>query len=227
MGDLFDTDSTEKPVDQDDGLTLTPTHQNMKPALQELLKFGLLEENRKINLYRGARGNEAAINAALEPLDLKMVVDDARGIVFLKVRNSIIDQSDSADQKDDWSHPLVRRQRLTAEQSLVIAILRQMYLAHEQESGIGEGTASATVDELTSSLQLYLGTSGSETKDTKRTTSLLEALRTHNIVSDIDEFDRLTIRPLITQVADPESLRDLLQFYKVMTAGDKTTGAEK
>ncbi|MDT1028437.1 DUF4194 domain-containing protein, partial [Pseudomonas paraeruginosa] len=73
----------------------------------------------------------------------------------------IVRQGEVAEE-DDWSHPLVRRQRLNLEQSLLIAILRQHFIAYEQESGTGASQALVAVDELIPQLQVYLGELGSE-----------------------------------------------------------------
>ena len=79
------------------------TPQRVREAVQEMLKYGLLEESHKPNLYRSALANIEAVDRILEPLDLAMGVDEVRGLVFVTVR-----QGEVAEQ-DEWSHPLVRR----------------------------------------------------------------------------------------------------------------------
>lgn len=59
-------------------------------------------------------------------------------------------------EQDDWSYPFVRLQRLNLEQSLLIAILRQHFIAHIQKSGTGVSQALVAVDELIPQLQVYL-----------------------------------------------------------------------
>jgi hypothetical protein len=103
------------------------TPQHIKSATQELLKFGLLEMERKPKLYQTALAQQQAINKILAPLDLRLKIDDIRGLAFLIVVEEMF------VEEGDWSHPLIRRQRLTLEQTLLIAILRQHYIAHEQE----------------------------------------------------------------------------------------------
>ncbi|MBN0481033.1 DUF4194 domain-containing protein, partial [Pseudomonas aeruginosa] len=121
-----------------------------------------------------------AVDRILEPLDLAMGVDEVRGLLFVIVR-----QGEVAEQ-DDWSHPLVRRQRLNLEQSLLIAILRQQFIAYEQESGTGASQASVVVDELIPQLQVYLGELGSEAKERNRIITLLDQLKGHGLVSALD-----------------------------------------
>jgi len=134
------------------------TPQRVREAVQEMLKYGLLEESHKPNLYRSALSNLEAVDRTLEPLDLAMGVDEVRGLVFVTVRQGEV------SEQDDWSHPLVRRQRLNLEQSLLIAILRQHFIVYEQESGTGASQALIAVDELIPQLQVYLGELGSEAK---------------------------------------------------------------
>ena len=145
---------------------------NVKATVQDLLKFGLLEADCKPNLYQVAITQTAAINEILEPFDLRLKVDDVRGLAFLVVSEQLFSKGEEND--DEWSHPLVRRQRLTMEQSLLVALLRQYFIAHEQEAGLGAGEATVELDELLPQLQLYLGDTGSDTRDQKRLRSLLE-----------------------------------------------------
>lgn len=206
------TDTT--PAEADSGYTA----REVKSAVQELLRSGLLEAERKPNLYRTALTHRDAIAAILEPLDLRLRIDDVRGLAFLTVAEALF-----GDELEQWSHPLVRRQRLTLEQSLLVAILRQQYIAHEQEAGAGAGDALVELEELLPQLQVYLGDSGSEMKEQKRLRSLLEALRGHGIVSEVDEREqKVKVRPLITHLANPESLQSLLHHFRTQTAGGES-----
>ncbi len=190
--------------------TASFTPSDVKDACQELLKFGFLEAARKPNLYRIAVTSCADINRILEPLDLVLKIDDIRGLTFL-----IVAQSYCCDSEDDeWSHPLVRRQRLTLEQSLLVALLRQHYLAHEQERGIGAPDAPALVEDVAAQLQLYLGNLGSDTRELQRARNLLDKLKPHGIVSEVDQQDQFLIRPIIVHLANPENLLALLQALK-------------
>ena len=64
-----------------------------------------------------------------------------------------------------------------SEQSLLIAILRQHFIAYEQESGTGASQALVAVDELIPQLQVYLGELGSEAKERNRIVTLLDQLK--------------------------------------------------
>jgi hypothetical protein len=188
----------------------------VKSTAQELLRYGLLEADRKPNLYQIAITRTAAINRILEPFDLRLKVDDVRGLAFLVVSEQLFREGE--ENADEWSHPLVRRQRLTMEQSLLVAILRQHFIAHEQETGIGAGEAVVELEELLPQLQLYLGDTGSDTRDQKRLRNLLDNLKNHGIVSDIDANDQVVIRPIITHLANPENLQNLLHHFRRMAA---------
>lgn len=199
------------------------TASSLKATAQELLKYGLLEADRKPNLYQVAISQSAAVNRILEPFDLRLKVDDIRGLAFLEVSEQLF--RDGEDQDDEWSHPLVRRQRLNMEQSLLIAILRQHFIAHEQEAGLGAGEAVVELEELLPQLQLYLGETGSDARDQKRLRGLLDNLKSHGIVSDIDANDQVVIRPIITHLANPDNLQNLLQhFRKLARQGGTTDG---
>lgn len=219
------TSEALEPVDEQ-----TPTEaghytpDTVKATVKELMKYGLLEADRKPNLYQVAITQAAVINQILEPFDLRLKVDDVRGLAFLVVSEQLFDENDEND--DEWSHPLVRRQRLTMEQSLLVAILRQHFVAHEQEAGLGAGEARVELDELLPQLQLYLGDTGSDTRDQKRLRTLLDNLKNHGIVSDIDANDQVVIRPIITHLANPENLQNLLHHFRRMAGQSSPENAE-
>lgn len=195
-----------------------PTPLVLRQCCQELLKFGLLEMQHKPRLYQTALSRQAEIDRLLEPFDLRVQIDDIRGLAFLRVAESVLEQGED----DEWAHPLVRRQRLTLEQSLLVAILRKRFLNHEQEAGIGAFGAEVYVDELISELQLFLGELGSDRKEWDRVTKLLEKLKAHGLVSGIDEHDKVSIRPIIAHLANPENLSALLQQYRRLLAGEES-----
>jgi hypothetical protein len=181
----------------------------VRDASLELLKHGVLEEARKPNLYRVVRTHSQALDEIYQPLHLSLRIDEIRGLAFLVVADDIYPNAD-----DEWSHPLVRRQRLTLDQSLLVAILRQQFVAHELEAGVGAAEAQVALDDLLPHLQAFLGDLGSDSREKKRLIALLEQLKVHGIVSDIDTHERVTIRPLIAHLANPENLQNLIQAVK-------------
>ncbi len=185
------------------------TASTLRQCCQELMKFGLLEMTQKPKLYQTALSHQPQINRLLEPFDLHLRLDDVRGLAFLQVNPLLVDEAED----EQWAHPLVRRQRLTLEQSLLLAILRKHFLKHEQEAGVG-GEAQVYVDELIPQLQVFLGELGSDRKEWERISKLLDKLKGHGLVSVIDEQDRITIRPIIAHLANPENLKALLQQYR-------------
>jgi len=196
-----------------------------KAVAQELIKYGVLEMTSKPNYYQLCLRHRESITEILSPLDLKLEIDDIRGLAFLMVAKNI--QGDVTEEQtlgepaieeqleaDDWQHPLVRRQRMNMEQSLMVAILRQQYIAHELEAGVGEQNASVFLDVLLPLLNQFLGVTGSEEQDDKRLRRLLEQLKSYGLVTDIDEHERVIIRPLIAHVANPENLSNLITALK-------------
>jgi hypothetical protein len=188
-----------------------PTSPRLKLAVQELLRHGHIEETEHRDHFRNAIVHGDAINAALEPLDLTLRVDTHRGVVFLAVAKM---DSDGGSAEESWNHPLVRKQRLTLEQSLLVAILRQSFARHEQESGVGQSAAKVAIDDLLPTFLTYVGDSGSDSKNENRLWQLLEQLKTHGIVSEVDQKQEVTIRPLIAHVANPETLGSLLAVFE-------------
>jgi hypothetical protein len=196
------------------------TPRQVKDVALELLKYGLLEEQRKPNLYRAALAEREAIGRVLEPLDLAMRVDEIRGLLYVIVVDQVFDSVE-----EEWSHPLVRRQRLNLEQSLLIAILRQQFVAHEQQAGVGSSEALVALEDLVPQLQLYLGDLGSDAQEVKRLRNLLEQLKVHGIVSEPDEHDRVAIRPIIAHLASPENLQSLLSTFQREASGGPLQGS--
>lgn len=211
------TDNGEHLTTVDDPVDERRTQQKIRETVQEMLKYGLLEQSHKPNLYRTALAHRDEMARILEPLDLAMDLDEVRGLVFVTVR-----QNETVEQ-DDWSNPLVRRQRLNLEQSLLIAILRQHFIAYEQESGTGASLALVAVDELIPQLQVYLGDLGSEARERTRIITLLDQLKGHGLVSAPDTHDRVIIRPIIAHLANPENLQALLAWLKAQSEGSATS----
>ena len=187
------------------------TPQPLRRALQELLRNGLLEQASKPQLFRHIASDTARINRLLEPLDLQVRVDDLRGLAYVTVAPGW--QADDAEDDDEWTHPLVRRQRLTLEQSLLLAVLRREFLQREQEGGLGVAVQLG-LDGLLPQLEIYLGATGSDMQDRKRLLELLDKLRAHGVVSEVDAQDQLTIRPMIVHLANPENLQGLLAHLR-------------
>jgi Domain of unknown function (DUF4194) len=194
---------------EENGSTDAYTPRHIKDAALELLKYGLLESSSKPNLYRAAITHSQDINRVLEPLDLSMRVDDMRGLAYVVVAPSAAESTD-----DEWSHPLVRRQRLNLEQSLLVAILRQHFIAHEQEAGLGAKDAVIALDDVQPQVQMYLGHLGSDSLEQKRLRNLLEQLKGYGVVSEVDRHDQFSIRPIIAHLANPENLTNLLHAFR-------------
>lgn len=192
--------------------TIPATPATLRRAVQELLKQGMLEQAAKPALIRHIATDTARVNALLEPLDLTVRLDEHRGLAFIAIAATY--QADDEDE-DEWTHPLVRRQRLTLEQSLLLALLRREFLQREQENGLGV-PVHLTVDHLLPQLEIYLGSTGSDMQERKRLLNLLENLRGHGVVSEVDAQERFTIRPMIVHLANPENLQALLHSLREM-----------
>ena len=191
----------------------------LRRAVQELLRNGALEQAAKPHQFRLLASDTERVNAQLEPLDLALRVDDARGLAYVAIRPGY--QPDAEDD-DEWTHPLVRRQRLTLEQSLLLAVLRREFLQREQESGLGVPVQLA-VDGLLPLLEMYLGSTGSDMQERKRLLNLLENLRGHGVVSELDAQERITIRPIVVHLANPQNLQALLQHLRALASGGAST----
>jgi hypothetical protein len=189
------------------------TPADLKLALQELLRYGYLEEANRNDMFRRIIVHAAAMELALEPLGLSLRIDSHRGVAFVVLGQNPQNITPTSED-EEWSHPLVRKQRLTLEQSLLLAILRQQFAIHEQEYGVGQALAKIAVDELLPTFMTYVGDSGSDAKNENRLLQLLEQLKTHGIVSEVDKKQEVTIRPLIAHLANPESLAALLRIIK-------------
>ncbi len=209
-------------LDEKDSSVSQETAGSIKAAVQELLKYGLVEASAKPNIYRELKQNPETIKRTLEPFDLQMALDEVRGIAFLEV----LPAGEEADANDPWQHPLVRRQRLTTEQSLLVAILRQAYVAYEQTHGIGASDARIDFEELLAQFSVYMGSSGSDKADTERLRRVLTQLVTHGIASEPDKENQVAIRPIIVHLANPEHLALLLEHFRKLASNSLTSDTE-
>lgn len=199
---------------QQEGEMRVVTEGVVKRVVQEMLRAGFIEAEEQSSLYEETKRHQVEVNIALEPLDLWMMVDEMRGVALLKV----VEGAEGENGEDSWSHPLVRRQRLTLEQSLMVALLRRHFVVREQERGLGMERVKVAVDDLVEELNIFLGDSGSDQKNERRVLTLLEKLRGHNVVSEVDKNQEITVRPLIVYLADPANLKALLEQYKRVAA---------
>lgn len=202
--------------DASDRIQRTPLE--LRRAVQELLKHGWLEQASKPRLYRTVSHQTEQVNRLLEPLDLEVVLDEVRGLAYARVVADYSADGDSDDAEEDadgWSHPLVFRQRLTLEQSLLVAILRREFIQQEQEGGLGVPVRLA-VDDVLPQLDVFIARSGSDTQDHKRLLQLIDNLRKHGVVSEVDAQDRFQIRPMIVHLANPENLQALLLHLRAL-----------
>jgi len=209
--------ATDSVIDGASADSANTTDKQIKDATQELLRRGHIEESHKPVIFRNACTHERKLQTVLEPLDLSLRLDTHRGVAWLTVAKT----DDESKEEDAWSHPLVRRQRLTLEQSLLIALLRQAFMLHEQNDGVGQSPAKIAIEELLPQFLTYFEDSGSDQKNESRLLSLLDQLKTYAIVSEVDKNHEVTIRPMIVHLANPESLSALLQSLKaqVQTEG--------
>jgi hypothetical protein len=218
-GDDVANPSANGHLRSDAGEVPARTPAEIREVTQELLKHGYLEEAQSAEIFRRALVHQHEIAAVLEPLDLMLRLDSHRGVAFLAIA-PVSQESPCID--DGWAHPLVRRQRLTLEQSLLVALLRQAFVVYEQESGVGQGAAIVAVDQLLPQFMAYMDDSGSDMKNESRLLSLLDQLKTYGIVSEVDKKQEVTIRPLIAHLANPESLAALLALLKEQRQDLKT-----
>ena len=191
------------------------TDPEVRLVTQELLKTGMIDLSEKSEIYQAAIRHQTTIEQALEPLDLSLTIDEQRGIMIVSVR-----ADESEDPDDNWNHPLIRRQRLTLEQSLLLAILRQYYVVQELELGTGIETIKMPIDILIDQMFKYLPDSGSDSKNERKILTLIEKLKTHGVVSEPDKNQEITIRPLISHLASPSTLKALLEQLRTLAASE-------
>ena len=218
------TDSSDIAADDQPNNGAHSTPAEIRELVQELLKYGYVEESPKPIMFARAIARQRDVQSALEPLDLVLQLDTHRGVAFLAVAESACD--DTIEQ-DEWSHRLIRRQRLTLEQSLLVALLRHVLVLHEQEFGIGQSYARIGLDELLPQFLTYFEDSGSDAKNESRLANLLDQLKTYGVVSEIDKNLEVTIGPLIAHVAGPESLKSLLEVFKKKITSNDSQPADR
>lgn len=191
-----------------------------KQALQEILKYGHLSQAQKPVLYQALVSNVASVNDYLSVIDFRLQIDGVRGLAFLIVYQNQEFDNDVVPMLDGWAHPLVRRQRLTLQQSLVLAILRQRFMELEQQYGIGYADTYMSLNELNKQFFIYHESSGSESQDNERVMTLVRQLAEHGLVA-IDKH-QLLISPLIVHLLNPENLIELLKQYQSVSESAKT-----
>ena len=98
---------SDRPLSAQNPLKTPP---NLRQALQFLLAHGWLESATKPKLFSLIAAQTTLLDALLEPLDLRAVVDDVRGLAFLAVVPDYAGDDTDESEQDDWTHPLMKRQ---------------------------------------------------------------------------------------------------------------------
>jgi len=204
---LNDTNADENAAQNE--VTRTPAI--ITSTVLEILRSGYLQQEAKPEAYIAGRQYFSQIQEILEPLDLRLIVDERRGLLMVATYD---ESRNDANLEAAWNHPLVRRQRLTLEQSLLLALLRRHFLLHEQDKGIGMGEVRVDVVDLVNEMMTFLMDSGSDQNNTRRIHTLIEQLKDHGVVTSPNEHGEVTVRPLIVHLANPENLRALLDQYE-------------
>jgi hypothetical protein len=186
---------------------------SVRKVVLELLRSGFIELSEKQELYQQALQKRQGIDRILEPLDMSLSIDEQRGLMIVLIRTD--DEDDSVDEA--WKHPLIRRQRFTLEQTLLIAILRQYYVVQEMELGTGMETIKMPMDILIDQMFKYLPDSGSDSKNERHIGSMIEKLKAHGLVTEPDKNQEVTIRPLICHLQDPEKLQAVLSQFQILS----------
>jgi len=206
-----ESEDIPQPVEAAEELNATP--QEVKDIAQELMRYGYIESSVKRNVFASIMRLHKELNQIFEPFEFILKFDEYRGLAYLCLPERL-----EENEREERTHPLVRKQRLTLEQSLLVAILRQFYLLQEQESGIGTGTIKVPAEDILAQLTVYLGDSGSDQTNRKRLDTLLDKLKEQGIVYDADKNDDVVIRPLIVHMASPQSLTALLDQFRRLVA---------
>ena len=87
--------------------TTSKTPPNVRQALQFLLAHGWLESAAKPKLFSLIAAQTMLLDTLLEPLDLRVVVDDVRGLAFLAVVPGYAGDDADESEQDYWTHPLI------------------------------------------------------------------------------------------------------------------------
>src|SRR5574344_900707 len=74
------------------------TPANLRRAIQELLKYGWLEQQSKHQLFRHLATELARANALLEPLDLEVRMDDTRGLAYVAIPSDFQGEDGQEDE---------------------------------------------------------------------------------------------------------------------------------
>lgn len=169
------------PEQETNGYEEVPIDEKLKSVCQELLAKGYLYQKAKPKHYALAKARQAEINSRISITSFGLRFDDVRGIAFLDHTPAF-----SKEESDEWNHPLVRKHRLNPEQTLLLAILRQKFLAYEEEYGPGQGACEVLISELRVEVSLYLGEKGSDLMDEKRLRGLLDSLKSLGIIEEAE-----------------------------------------
>jgi len=213
------TPPTEAAADASMGRLSVPA----RSAFIYLLARGYVMIRTKPEFYASLLANDKAVLSVLIDLNLTMQVDHAAGLVALRSLAGTAEEEGEGEDDEDKT-VLIRRQRLSQFQSIIVLILRRH---HRDRSLAGDSVITMEIEQIEQALVPFMHLTQSQTREDKRLNGALALCKKHGLILNVrGDESRIEISPLIRLVVDLNWLDTLLTKFKEMAERSKGAAAD-
>lgn len=179
--------------------------QEARRALVALLRYGVIMAANKRLLFDALCRYQTPIQAHLENMYLRMLLDEQAGLVLLL-------QEDGTDtDEEEETSSLISRRTMTLYDTLLVLVLRKHYQDRETA---GEQRVIIDIDRIEIALRPFLPLTNSSRSDRRQLSSALKNMKERRILAALrSEEERFEITPVIRYVVNAEFLEKMLQEY--------------
>ncbi len=192
-------------------------------SLVYLLRQGVLLASRKAQLFEALCTHQIPIRRHLAEVCLTLVLDEARGVAFVKSINKE-EEPELESFADDEIVSLITKRPLSLYDTLLILVLRQHFQNREAS---GEQLIVIDQERVESHLNPFLPLTNNSKSDRKKLTSSLKRMVEKKILKKMrGDDDRYEITPIIRYVVSADFLEQLLDEYRRLANENTTTPTE-
>lgn len=211
------TSMNEEYDDSGDPIKETAFDPKVKRAYLRLLNRGLIERIKNKEDFGYLENNKEVIGLHLSMMNLKLKIDDKRGIVFYCEQE--------VDEEEKTKFPsLISPQTLSLYESLVLLVIRRMYRDKEVS---GESYMEFEVEDVISGIHPFVPLINNDQLELSKVNGALKKLSQKRLINNVKSSQTTyEISPIIYYVIDADFLAALYTQYKNLAVERKEDGEQ-
>lgn len=201
-GAVLDSMPEEQDDSQEESSQLLPLTQSAQIAYLKILRSGVVLEKNNQPIFKNICENSKPIRDRLNELNIELVIDESRGVVFTK----------NTDTEENDLPKLIQTKPLSIYDTFLALVLRKHYQGREK---VGEQKIVVDIDTIENEMKPFLPLTNNSRTDRKKLNGALNKFISKNLVIAVKGSDsRYEISPVIRYVIDASFLNEMLCKYK-------------